>query len=92
MTFDLTDSLGGDSPDRTDISQLGLAAIDKTVTTADDVGGPLIQGSEHVLQASVLFSIEEDLVRTRHRLTRDQIAQSGIAAFLKDWEATGQQI
>ena len=70
MTFDLTDPLSGDSPDRTDVGQLGLAAIDKTVTTTYDVGGPLVQGSEHVLQASVLFSIEEDLVRTGHRLTR----------------------
>jgi len=82
MALDLTDALCGDSPDRTDISELGLTAVDESVAAANDVGGPLVQRGEHVLQPSVLLGVQEDLVRTRHRLTCDQIAQSCVAALL----------
>jgi len=82
MTLDLTDALCGDSPDRTDIGELGLTAVNESVTAAYDVGGTLIQRGEHVLQPGVLFGVEEDLVRTWHRLAGDQISKSGVAAFL----------
>jgi hypothetical protein len=84
MTLDLTDALCGNSPDRTDISELGLTAIDESVATAYDIGGTLIQRGEHALQSRMLLSVQENLVWTRHRLTCDQIAQSRVAAFL-DW-------
>ena len=82
MTLDLTDALCGDSPDRTDIGELGLTAVDESVTAAYDVGRTLVQGGEHVFQPGVLFSVKEDLVRTWHRLAGDQIAKGGVAAFL----------
>ena len=42
MTLDLTDAFCGDSPDRTNISELGLTAVDESVTAAYDVGGTLV--------------------------------------------------
>jgi hypothetical protein len=81
MAFDLTDALCGDAPDRADVSELGLTAVDESISAPYDVGGTLVQGGQHVLQPGVLFCIEEDLVRPWHRLTGDQIAESGVAAF-----------
>ena len=43
MTLDLTDALCGDTPDRTDISELGLTAVDESIAAANDVGGALVQ-------------------------------------------------
>ena len=38
MALNLTDALCGDSPDRADISELGLTAVNESVTSANDVG------------------------------------------------------
>ena len=43
MALDLTDALCGDTPDRTDVSELGLTAVDEAVAAANDVGGTLVQ-------------------------------------------------
>jgi len=43
MTLDLTDALCGDTPDRTDIGELGLTAVDESIAAANDVGGALVQ-------------------------------------------------
>jgi hypothetical protein len=43
MALDLTDSLCGDSPNRADIGQLCLTAVDEPVTTAHDISGALVQ-------------------------------------------------
>ena len=42
MALDLTDPLCGDSPNRADIGQLGLAAVDEPVTAANDISGALV--------------------------------------------------
>jgi hypothetical protein len=43
MTLDLTHALCGDTPDRTDVSELGLTAVDESVAATNDVGGALVQ-------------------------------------------------
>jgi hypothetical protein len=42
MALDLADALCGDTPDRTDISELGLSAVDESVAAANHVGGALV--------------------------------------------------
>ena len=63
MALDLTDPLCSDSPDRADIGQLGLTAVDEAVSAANDVGGAFVQRGQHVLQPRMLLSVQENLVR-----------------------------
>src|SRR4051794_38982558 len=82
VSLDLANSLRGDAPERSDVGELGLPAVDEAVAATYDIGGTLVELVEQRLEALVLLGIEEYLVRTGHRLARDQVAEGGVATFL----------
>src|SRR5688572_19114759 len=82
MTLDLTNAFCGDTPDRTNISELGLTSVDKPVAATSAVAGTTGQRGKHALQSRVLFSVQAYLAWSWHRLTCDQITQSRVATLL----------
>jgi len=82
VAFDLTYALRGDPPDLADVGELGLAAIEETVATTYDVGGPRVELGEHLLEPSAFLGVEHQLVGARSGLTGDQVTERRVAVLL----------
>ena len=52
--LDLVDPFGGDPPVLPDVGQLGLAAVEEAVAAPHHVGGAVVEGGEHPVEAGAL--------------------------------------